>query len=34
MLEDDEEVLQRDVVRVQLPAKLEAAVNHLRTINQ
>ena len=33
MLEHDEEMLQRNVIRVQLAAKLETALNHLRGDN-
>jgi hypothetical protein len=33
MLQDNEEMLKRNVIRVQLPAKLQAAVNHLQKAN-
>jgi hypothetical protein len=33
MLQDNEEMLKRNMIRVQLPAKLQAAVYHLRIAN-
>jgi hypothetical protein len=33
MLQDNKEMLERNVIRVQLPAKLQAAVYHLRIAN-
>ena len=33
MLQDDEEMLKGNMIRVQLPAKLQAAVYHLRIAN-
>jgi hypothetical protein len=33
MLQDNEEMLERNVIRVQLPAKLQAAVYHLQLSN-
>ena len=34
MLEHDEEMLERNVIRVELPAKLETALNHLIEIRR
>ncbi len=33
MLQDNEEMLERNMIRVQLPAKLQAAVYHLKIAN-